>query len=49
MRTQSDERIGLWELAVLALLREAPMHPYQMQKLLRERHKEALLGKASTS
>ena len=25
---------GIWEVAVLALLREAPMHPYQMQSLL---------------
>ena len=35
---------GLWEIAVLALLREAPMHPYQMQRLLRERHKDELLA-----
>ncbi|HXC95538.1 MAG TPA: helix-turn-helix transcriptional regulator [Edaphobacter sp.] len=34
---------NLWEIAVLALLREAPMHPYQMQILLRERHKDELL------
>ena len=43
MRTNQEERFGLWELAVLALLREAPMHPYQMQKLLRSRHKDELL------
>jgi DNA-binding PadR family transcriptional regulator len=35
--------IGLWEIAVLALLREAPMHPYEMQRLLRERHTDELL------
>ena len=35
--------IGLWEIAVLALLREATMHPYEMQRLLRERHTEDLL------
>src|SRR5579863_396377 len=35
---------GIWELAVLALLREAPMHPYQMQRLLRERHKDEVLA-----
>ena len=35
--------IGLWELAVLALLREAPMHPYEMQRLLKERHTDELL------
>jgi DNA-binding PadR family transcriptional regulator len=34
---------NLWEVAVLALLREAPMHPYQMQRLLRDRHKDELL------
>lgn len=35
--------IGLWEIAVLALLREGPMHPYEMQRLLKERHTEDLL------
>ena len=35
---------NLWEVAVLALLREAPMHPYQMQKLLHDRHKAELLA-----
>jgi DNA-binding PadR family transcriptional regulator len=34
---------GNWEIAVLALLREAPMHPYQMQRLLRLRHKDDIL------
>lgn len=34
----------LWELAVLAFLREQPMHPYEMQRLLRERHKDELLS-----
>jgi DNA-binding PadR family transcriptional regulator len=38
------ERGNLWELAVLALLREEPMHPYQMQRLLRDRHEDAVLG-----
>lgn len=36
--------LGIWEIAVLALLREAPMHPYQMQSLLRERHKDEVLA-----
>lgn len=36
--------IGIWEIAVLALLREAPMHPYQMQRLLRQRHKDEILA-----
>jgi DNA-binding PadR family transcriptional regulator len=35
---------GIWEIAVLALLREAPMHPYQMQGLLRLRHKDEILA-----
>ena len=35
---------GTWEIAVLALLREAPMHPYQMQRLLHLRHKDELLA-----
>lgn len=35
---------GIWEIAVLALLREAPMHPYQMQRLLKERHKDEILA-----
>jgi DNA-binding PadR family transcriptional regulator len=35
--------LGIWEIAVLALLREAPMHPYQMQRLLRLRHKDDIL------
>jgi len=35
---------GIWEIAVLALLREAPMHPYQMQQLLRMRHKDEILA-----
>lgn len=34
---------GLWELAVLAMLHEGTMHPYEMQRLLRERHKDQLL------
>jgi DNA-binding PadR family transcriptional regulator len=36
--------LGIWEIAVLALLREAPMHPYQMQRLLRFRHKDEILS-----
>ncbi len=32
-----------WEIAVLAFLREKRMHPYEMQRLLRERHKDELL------
>jgi DNA-binding PadR family transcriptional regulator len=36
--------LGLWEIAVLALLRETPMHPYQMQQLLHLRHKDEILA-----
>lgn len=38
------KELGIWEIAVLALLREAPMHPYQMQRLLRQRHKDEILA-----
>jgi len=34
---------GLWELAVLCLLREAPMHPYEMKRVLWARHKNEVL------
>ena len=36
--------LGIWEIAVLGTLREAPMHPYQMQRLLRHRHKDEILA-----
>lgn len=35
--------LGIWEIAILALLREKPMHPYQMQSILHERHQEEIL------
>jgi DNA-binding PadR family transcriptional regulator len=38
------KEFGIWEVAVLALLREAPMHPYQMQSLLHQRHKDEILA-----
>jgi DNA-binding PadR family transcriptional regulator len=34
---------GLWELAVLAVLREHPLHPYEIQRLLKERRKDDVL------
>jgi DNA-binding PadR family transcriptional regulator len=40
----TTHRGSLWELAVLSLLREEPMHPYQMQRLLVERHKDEVLA-----
>jgi DNA-binding PadR family transcriptional regulator len=33
-----------WALAVLGLLREREMHPYEMRQLMRERHKDDRLG-----
>lgn len=35
--------LGIWEIAILALLREKPMHPYQMQAILHERHQDEIL------
>ncbi len=34
---------GLWELAVLALLRERPMHPYEILRVLKLRKKDDVL------
>lgn len=34
---------NLWALTVLCLLRERPMHPYQLQRLIHQRHKDDLL------
>src|SRR5712692_10326750 len=34
----------LWSLAVLSLLRERDMHPYEMQRLMHTRHTDELLG-----
>ncbi len=39
----ADPHHGLWDLVVLCLLRERPMHPYEMQRLLLERHKDDVL------
>ena len=38
-----SQRYGLWELTVLCFLRESPMHPYEIQRLLRARHKDIVL------
>lgn len=40
------ERISnrnLWALTVLCLLRQRPMHPYEMQRLIRQCHKDEFL------
>jgi len=41
--SQTMRNYGLWELAVLSLLRERPMHPYEIHRLLKERHKDDVL------
>jgi DNA-binding PadR family transcriptional regulator len=38
-----DTSLGLWEITILAFLRERTMHPYEMLRVLRERHKDELL------
>src|ERR671936_1214287 len=43
-RLRARARRTLWALAVLGLLREAPMHPYEMQRQLRMRHTDELLA-----
>lgn len=43
------KELGIWEIAVLSLLRQAPMHPYLMQRLLRQRHKDEILALKSGS
>jgi len=43
MKKETDTHRGLWELAVLCFLRERPMHPYEMQRLLLERHWDEVL------
>ena len=34
----------LWSVAVLAMLREAPVHPYEMQRIMHQRHTDELLA-----
>jgi DNA-binding PadR family transcriptional regulator len=46
MRTNNQSEsshVGLWELAVLSCLREDPMHPYEIQRLLKARNKDEVL------
>jgi DNA-binding PadR family transcriptional regulator len=43
MKNESDRHHSLWDLAVLCFLRERPMHPYEMQRLLLERHWDEVL------
>jgi len=44
MSPPTPPEYGLWELAVLCSLRESPMHPYEIRRLLQERHKTELLA-----
>jgi DNA-binding PadR family transcriptional regulator len=38
-----NSHYGLWDLSVLCFLRERSMHPYEMQRLLVERHWDEVL------
>ena len=40
----SETRRSTLALAVLSLLYEEPMHPYRMQQLIKQRHKEAVVN-----
>lgn len=46
MASRARSARDLIALSVLALLTERPMHPYEMQRLMRERHKDFATGKA---
>src|SRR6516165_4932932 len=43
MSQSTSRRRDLWALTVLCLLRIRPMHPYEMQRLIREWHKDEFL------
>ena len=45
MRTQAKDMVAL---TALALLSEQPCHPYELQRLLKERHKGYAVGKTRT-
>ena len=38
-----NPELGMWEIAVLTLLRQGPMHPYQMRRLLKLRYLDEIL------
>lgn len=42
--TMNETRRSILALAVLSLLHEEPMHPYRMQQLIKQRHKEAVVN-----
>src|SRR5262252_2075083 len=43
MSQTKNEQHNLWCVTVLCLLRVKPMHPYEMQRLIREWHKDEFL------
>jgi DNA-binding PadR family transcriptional regulator len=43
MPDRTPPLLNLWSLTVLCLLREVPMHPYEMQRLIRQRKKDDFL------
>lgn len=43
MSETTNVHYNLWSLTVLCLLRVRPMHPYEMQRLIREWHKDDFL------
>ena len=43
MSTSTPDCPNLWALTILCLLRQRPMHPYEIQRLIREYHKDAFL------
>ena len=44
LRRRSPATRTLWSLAVLAMLRERAMHPYEMQRVMHQRHTDELLA-----
>src|ERR1044071_786140 len=44
MTMKQKERRSPLALAILALLYEAPMHPYRMQQLIKERGKDTVIN-----
>src|SRR5437588_384655 len=43
MSQQANKPFNLWSLTVLCLLKVRPLHPYEMQRLIREWHKDEFL------
>src|SRR5262245_5422301 len=44
MKRSTTSHRNLWALSVLCLLRERPMHPYEMQRVIRQRRNDEFLG-----